>query len=92
MPKANSIRLIKPRATDALSDEQIRELTLRVCAYGDDAKGHAEALLVLLDAIGNPVHGEMAVYTAKIAAFCRVAEEDSQLIQAEIQLLRGELL
>lgn len=90
MPKPNSIRLVKPRANDALSDEQIRELTLQVCAYGDDAEEHAKALMVLADEIlKRSTRAEDIAYVIRKTAFSRLSDD---LVDAQVKLLRGEML
>lgn len=76
--------------TQRLTDEQISELTLKVLAYGDDAEAHAEALLILTDEmVHHPTRADDIAYQMRKVAFARLSE---QLIDAQVKLLRGELL
>lgn len=84
------MRLLKSHKPD---ESLIEKLASLACAYGDDAQRHSEALLILMDEIERAEPQDVAVIThaVKYIAFARLVEEDSELMDAQIALLRGEL-
>jgi hypothetical protein len=82
----------KPRTTrrrTPLDDQQIDSLVDIICRSGDDPEDHTNALLVLLDEIGESKHPRDVAETAKRATAFRCSD---QLIDAQVELIRGELL
>ena len=92
MPKANSIRLVKSRSSEyAVDQAEIQRLVSLLCASGGDLKKHSQVLLVLLDALDHPLTKDTAIHFAKQAAFSQIIQEDSELLDAQIQLLKTEI-
>lgn len=72
-----------------LSDEHITDLTLQTCAHGDDAVGHAKALILLADEIiQRRERAEDIAYKIRKTAFSCLSDE---IVEAHVQLLRSEL-
>lgn len=89
MRKSAAIRLVR-RVPSKLNEPLIEELASAVCASGDDPRRRAEALLLLMDEIQHSENVEAIAMVGKQVAFARLAEENSELMEAQIQLLRSE--
>lgn len=88
LPKSNAMRLVKRNK----SYELIERLITTICLGGHDPQRKAEALLLLLDEIerADPDDVRTITLSGKRMAFVRIAEESSELMNAQIQLLRSE--
>ncbi|MGI9068568.1 MAG: hypothetical protein ACR2HX_19470 [Pyrinomonadaceae bacterium] len=75
-----------------LTNTQIEHLARSVCSCGDDAYSKSRTLLLLMDEIQRrPTQAANISLISKNVAFARLMEEDSDAVDAQIQLLRSEL-
>ncbi|MGI9068619.1 MAG: hypothetical protein ACR2HX_19725 [Pyrinomonadaceae bacterium] len=75
-----------------LTDTQIEHLARVTCSCGDDPYSRSKSVLLLMDEIQRrPTQADNISLISKNVAFARLMEEDSDAVDAQIQLLRSEL-
>jgi len=75
-----------------LTDNQIQSLARTICCAGDQPVEKSGAMLVLMDEImRHPQKAENIALTAKTQAVNYYVDNDPQLIDAQIELLRSEI-
>lgn len=79
------------RKRKILTDEQVTRLTRTICGCGDDPVLKSAAMLILMDEILEQASSDEA-HTARQAAFASLAEYHSEIIDAQVAVLRRRFM